>query len=59
MENYKSLLLQQQEALTKDDKETDAKIQEKELELEKLKESRSAILKELRLIEKRLEKLGK
>lgn len=59
MENYTQRLTAQKEALTKDIDEMVEEIKNFEDTLDKLKEHKSQAFRELRSIEKKLEKLAK
>lgn len=56
MENYRAILEQQKEALTKDIEAMITRIKQLEEELEVKKDEKSKASKELRSIEKRLQK---
>lgn len=58
MENFKSILEQQKEALTKDIDKLVGEIKEVELDLEKRKDAKSQAQSALRSIEKKLAKLA-
>lgn len=57
MEHYRILLSQQREALSKDISEIEEQVKAKELELEALKEKKSAGNSALKSIEKKLAKI--
>lgn len=58
MENYKSILQQQRDALTKDIEQMQEEINDKEILLEAQKRAKSLAVKELKAIEKKLSKIS-